>query len=349
MNAEQLKMANQVAEIMKRTGGKGRYVNMTGMDAATASGLAFIIGELEKQDPVLAEPLTTVDWPRDIVAETGGGFVDYTSTYALNYGISEPGEEGILYGPATAIPSMQADLAREQFPVFTWANNMRVSMIDQEKLQRIGRDLPSMLEDGIRLNSQKTLEKNVYQGVSGRTYGILNNPEVVQEMAATNEAGSSTDWKDKTPMEILHDINQGLTECWAASEYETTKGMPDSILIPPGAWTYLNTQIVSDAGNISILTYLERNNIAASLGKSLSILPSRYCIDAGISGTGRMFFYVNKKSNLYFNLTVPLQRLLSQPSVEHLAYITSFVMQFGSPIFRYFQPTRYIDGIWTGV
>ena len=51
------------------------------MDAAgIATGMAFLEGELEKRDPKVREPLTSVTWPRDIVAETGGGWVDFTST-----------------------------------------------------------------------------------------------------------------------------------------------------------------------------------------------------------------------------------------------------------------------------
>ena len=38
------------------------------MDAAgIATGMAFLEGELEKRDPKVREPLTSVTWPRDIV------------------------------------------------------------------------------------------------------------------------------------------------------------------------------------------------------------------------------------------------------------------------------------------
>ena len=42
-------------------------------DSAIASGLAFLNGELEKRDPKLYEPLTSVTWMRDIVADTVDG------------------------------------------------------------------------------------------------------------------------------------------------------------------------------------------------------------------------------------------------------------------------------------
>ena len=48
--------------------------------AGITTGMAFLEGELEKRDPKIREPLTSVTWQRDIVAETGGGWVDFTST-----------------------------------------------------------------------------------------------------------------------------------------------------------------------------------------------------------------------------------------------------------------------------
>ena len=56
--------------------GSGRVLDAAGI----STGMAFLEGELEKRDPKIREPLTSVTWPRDIVAESGGGWVDFTST-----------------------------------------------------------------------------------------------------------------------------------------------------------------------------------------------------------------------------------------------------------------------------
>lgn len=50
------------------------------MDAdGIASGGAFLVSELEKRDPLIRKPLTSFTYPRDIVIQTGGGWVDYVS------------------------------------------------------------------------------------------------------------------------------------------------------------------------------------------------------------------------------------------------------------------------------
>ena len=58
------------------------------MDAdAISSGLAFLTSELEKLDPTLREPLTSTTYPRDIEIESGGGWVEATSAFFVEYAI----------------------------------------------------------------------------------------------------------------------------------------------------------------------------------------------------------------------------------------------------------------------
>ena len=62
---------------------------MLTMDAvAVSSGLAFLESELEKLDPLLREPLTSTTYPRDIEIESGGGWVEATSAFNVEYGRS---------------------------------------------------------------------------------------------------------------------------------------------------------------------------------------------------------------------------------------------------------------------
>ena len=59
------------------------------MDAdGIASGGAFLVSELEKRDPLIRKPLTSFTYPRDIVIQTGGGWVDYVSAMSVAYGIT---------------------------------------------------------------------------------------------------------------------------------------------------------------------------------------------------------------------------------------------------------------------
>lgn len=313
------------------------------VDAATAGGMAFLQGELEKRDPKVREPLTSVTWMRDIVVKTGGGFIDFTSAFNVNYGTSGANMLGLMGGETTSIPLMQADVARDIWPAYGWANILKVPFMDQQKLQQVGRSLDDMLDKGIRLNWSKVNDLVVYQGFGGYP-GIVNNSSITAVAVANNGAGTSKLWSAKTPDEIMTDVNQVLVNTWAASEYDLS-GMANHILIPPAQYAYISSTKVSSAGTVSILTYLLENNIAVKQGIDVQIYPSRWCIGAGAAGTDRMIGYVNDEDKLYFEQTVPIQRAMTAPDVKEAAYLTLYVGQLTVPKFLYLQPCGYFDGI----
>ena len=327
----------------RQTYGSGAFYG-SAFDAAVSNGLAYITGELEKVDPKVREPLTSVTWQRDIVAKTGGGWVEFTSTFDMDFGTSGPNDLSIVGTGTTTVPVMQVGTNKNMFKVFTWMHAMQIPFIDQAKLKQIGRSLEDLLNKGIRLNYNKTLDMNVYKGFEKMgTTGLLNDANVVVTTADNGASGKST-WADKTPDEILDDINQAVTAAWVASEYDL-EGMPDHILIPPKQYTLLVTRKVSEAGNISVLEYLMNNNIAKNQGRTISIEPCRWCIEAGAGKTDRMLVYVNDEDKVNFDITVPITRAMTQPVVDKAAYLTLYAAQIGQVKFNYYQPVRYIDGI----
>ena len=135
------------------------------MDAAgITTGMAFLEGELEKRDPKIREPLTSVTWQRDIVAKTGGGWVDFTSTMDVDYATSGANQNSLVGGQTDVIPMVQANVNKDIFKVFTWAQAMKIPFVDGQKMQTIGRSLDSILDRGIRLNYNKSIDQLVYGG-----------------------------------------------------------------------------------------------------------------------------------------------------------------------------------------
>ena len=320
-------------------------------DAAVASGLAFLRGELEKRDPQLLEPLTNISYFKDIDVVPGGGFVDYTSNnfvdYATTGGNQGGNSNGIQGGATNAIPTVQANVSKDVFKVFTWMNNMRVSFIDNEKYQNTGatKSLDQMYNDGIRMNWNKALDQNSYQGFGNYgTYGLVNMPYVTASPVGAGATSGKTLWKDKTPREILDDVNAAITAIYAACEYDES-AIPDHILIDPQNYAHIQIAPVTDAGSMSILEYLLANNISKNLGHGLTIRPSRWCLGAGTSGANRMVVYGKNEKFVNFDLTVALTRIMTAPDVGQAAYITNFAGQIGQVKFLYPLTARYVDGI----
>lgn len=315
-------------------------------DAAIASGLAFLTGELEKRDPKLYEPLTSVTWQRDIVANMGGGWVEFTSNYYVDYATSGDKKNGLIGGATNDIPVINANITKDNYKVFNWANVLAIPFVDQQMLNTVGRSLDNLLDKGVRLSWNKALDGMVYEGNDeANVYGLINNPAITADTVADGKAGTGkTQWKDKTADEIVADINEILVETWEAAEYDLS-GMANHILIDPANYAIITSRKVSEAGNISVLEYVLQNNIAKNQGRDIVIVPCRWCTGAGTGSKNRMVGYVMDRDFVSIDIPVSLGRVITETSALQMAYLTTYAGQIGQVKFNYPQCVRYKDGI----
>ena len=316
------------------------------MDASSVSGgMAFLVGELEKRDEKLHEPLTSVTWPRDMPVKTGGGWVDSISVFDVSYAVSGGTNNGIMGTETNNFPRIQADIGKDSYRVFQWGNTLVVPLIDQQKLQKIGRNLDEILNKGLHLVYDKMMDRNVYEGIAVNSYGLVNDPNIATATAAPHTSGGTdTQWIHKTPDEILEDVNKVILKTWENSEYDLS-GMANHILMPPEQYAYLVKTKVGVTGDKSILQFLIENNIGKNQGVEPFFAPCRWCKGAGTGGTDRMVAYCNNVDRVRFDITVPLQRLLTQASAADVAYLTPYVSQFSELQWPYRQHAYYMDGI----
>ena len=315
-------------------------------DAAVSGGMAFLVGELEKRDERLREPLTSVDWPRDIPVESGGGFVDAITSFNVSYGSTGGTNDGLMQNESNELHDVQAAIDKYHIPYFIWGHIIRVPRIDQQKLQQVGRSLDSIFDKGLHLAHDKKLGENVYVGFTKQgTYGLVNSPNIVTVTAAPHTSGGTdTQWVNKTPDEILADFNRVLTGTIEASGYDR-RGMANHILIPWAQYTDLVNRKVDEGSATSVLTYLQENNIANKQNIDLYIEPTQWCKGRGTNNTDRMVAYRNDKEMVKMDITVPLKRLFTQPSAAHIAYLTPYVTQFSCVQWLYTTHAMYVDGI----
>jgi hypothetical protein len=279
----------------------------------------------------------------------GGGWVSNVSNMFVDYATTGDDEDAIIAGQTTNIPVSQANLTKDIFKVQTFAEALRVPILDEKKLQQIGKSLSQILDDGLRLSYNKLIDRNVYVGISKTgTYGLVNNTGITSGYVVIGGYVGSTAskrlWVNKTADEMLYDINYAINYTWAQSEYDLT-GMANHILIPPAQYADLVSRKVSSAGNVSVLNYLKENNIAKNQGRELEIYPCRWCIGAGTGSTDRMVCYVNAENRVNMHSTVPLSRVMTAPNTQSISYETIYAAQFSQVIFLYTQCALYQDGI----
>lgn len=324
----------------------GANNGMFTMDAAgIASGGAFLVSELEKKDPLIRKPLTSVTYPRDININVGGGWVDYVSAMSVAYGLTGGSENGpVQAGGANGLPIVQASVDKGVYKAHVFATALRIMFVDMQKANFIGRSLDQLLQDGVRLSYDKHMDANVYVGLSDyATTGLVNNPDATETTVDNGAAGTST-WATKTPLEILADINSAITAVWAAAEYDT-EAMPNHILIPYEQYTYIMNTPVTDLATETILDFVLKNNVAAKNGGSLFVGATRWCKGAGTGSKDRMVVYVNHERYVNVDELVPLTRAMTQPNATNACYDTAYMANLSEVQLFYPQTIAYFDGI----
>ena len=324
---------------------KGGIVKFTGSAAGIASGGAFLASELEKRDPLIRKPLTSITYPRDIPIETGGGWVDYVSAMSVAYGLTGgSGSGAVQAGGSNGLPVVQANVDKGLFKAHVFAVTLRVMFQDMQRANFIGRSIDQMLTDGVRMAYDKNNDQNVYMGLTEYgTTGLLNNPDVTETTVADGAKGNGN-WITKTPAEILNDVNTAITQTWAQAEYDLD-ALPNHILLPYEQYTHILNTPVSDLAAKSIYDYIMENNVASKNGGNLFIGATHWCKGAGAGDTDRMVVYCNHKRFIKLDELVPLNRVMSSPNVENVCYDTAYMANVSEVQVFYPQTMMYWDNI----
>ena len=159
-------------------GGRSKAPATMAMDAdGIASGGAFLVSELEKRDNLVRTPLTSFTYTRDLPIRVGGGWMDYVSAMSVGYGVTGGSGEGVVdAGGANGIPMVQADFDKGLYKAHTVAVGSRVMWVDMQKGNVTGRNLDTLLRDGVRMTYDKHMDENAYVGLADYgTTGLVNN------------------------------------------------------------------------------------------------------------------------------------------------------------------------------
>lgn len=306
---------------------------------------AFLVGELERLDQTLHAPLASVTWSRDIDLREDVSIADEFSAFtnssfaAANAGPNGSGKNWIGKD-ATAIGGVSVDIGKTTTPLNLWGMQLGWTIPELESAQKLGRPIDQQKFAAMQLKYQMDIDEQVYIGDSGLgLYGLVNSTAVTASNVV-NGASASPLWTSKTPAEILKDVNTLLNTVWAASGYAVC---PDQLRIPPAQFAYISSQLISSAGNVSILTYLQGNSLCNTInGRPLNIQPLKWLVGRGASNADRMVAYTKDMNRVRFPL-VPLQRTPLEYRGIH--QLTTYFGRLGAVEFVYAETAGYADGL----
>jgi hypothetical protein len=301
---------------------------------------AFLLGELERLDYTIHEPLVSVTWGRDIDLRedvtVGDEFSSFTnSSFAAAGGINPTGISWIGKN-VNAITGAQLDIGKTPQPLYLWGMELQYTMPELASAMQLGRPIDDQKFKVIQLKHQMDTDQLVYAGDGTiGTAGLTNHPAVTN---VSNVTGGN--WTATTPDTILAQVNELLASVWAASAWAV---MPTELRVPPVQFGILVSAKVATAGNISVLRFLQENSLCNTQnGRPLNIQPLKWLNGRGAASTQRMIAYTKDYDKVRYPMTALQRTPLEWRSLYNL---TTYWGRLGVIEVVYPETIGYRDGI----
>jgi len=289
-------------------------LNKTAMDV---NGAAFMQRELEyikaksydvKYPELKARSLFPVS------NEAGAGVTSITyRTY------DQVGSAEIINAYANDLPRADVSGKETSIPVRTIGTSFGYTITELEAGQLTGRPLDVRRGAAARKAVEIAIDNVAWNGdAESGLPGLLTNPNIPVGNVP-NGAGGSALWANKTPAEILADVNDIFNEIFQNTNM-VEQG--NTLLLPPEQWGILATTRVDAVSDMTILTFIVRNN--PYIQSEADVIPVNQLTGAGTGGTDIMIAYDKSPEKLELEIPVELRFLpIQERGLEFLIPGTS--------------------------
>ncbi len=308
---------------------------MTKFSYDAATGLAFMISQLSAIEQKMYEKkYKAITYNLLIPISTEGGeyitsityfFMDgkavakFVGTKSLNVPIAEIGTQSITV------------------PVELAATGYEYSDEELGQAMLLGRSLTADKANVARRACEEHLQTVAMVGDATHGLpGFINNTNVTS--ASVVDPGSGTEWVNKTPAQILFDINDFMGDIFVDT-LQVEK--PSRLLLPTAQWNYIAGTPRSDTSDTTILAWLVANS--PYLSSVDDIIPVSELAGAGAGATDRMIAYDFDPDKVVMHIPKPL--IFTEPQRKGRGYEVPGTYKCGGVEFRYPGSARYADGI----
>ncbi|MCP4090826.1 MAG: DUF2184 domain-containing protein [Gammaproteobacteria bacterium] len=302
-------------------------------DAAT--GLAFLLSQLtaieskmyEKQYKAITYnqiiPISNEagEWAESVtyMYMDGAAVAEFVGTKSLNVPIAEIGTEKITV------------------PVELGATGYEYSDEELRQAQYLNRALPELKANTARRAFEELAQRVAMTGDATHDLpGFINNVNVTA--ATVVDPGSGTEWVNKTPNEIIFDVNDFMGDVFVDT---LQVERPDTLLLPTSQWNYIAGTPRSNESDTTILQWLIGNS--PYLSSEADVMPVPELTGAGAGGTDRMMCYTKDIDKIVMHIPMPLR--FNEPQRKGRGYEISGEFKLGGIEFRFPGSSRYADGI----
>lgn len=256
-----------------------------------------------------------------VSTDAGTGAETITYTQYDSVGIAK-----IIANYADDLP--RADVTGKQFTrkVRSVGNSYGYSIQDIRNAMQAGKSLDQRkAEAARRAHDVKVNSVAFYGDAEYGLYGLLNHPNVPLYVLPADGEGGSTKFKDKTPDQVLRDMN-GMVQ----QMIKVTKGIetPDTFMLPTDIIAYLNSTPRSSVSDTTIMEFFLKTN-----GYVTSIEGVTELSGAGAGGSDALILY--RKDPMALTLEIPQPFEQFPPQSENMSYVVNCHSRIGGVIVYY--------------
>jgi hypothetical protein len=208
---------------------------------------------------------------------------------------------------------------------------------------RLGINLTADKANSARRAAEEFIDKIALFGDTRSGFlGLFNQTSVTTSAAAATGTASSTLWSDKTPDNVIADINSAITGIYTTSlQIETA----DTILLPLLHHTALATRRLDPTQTTTLLEHVMRvNAYTLETGRPLTIRAVRGLETAGSASAARMVVYRKAPEVLKMHMPMPFE-FLPPWRKGPMRYEVPGRFRLGGVDVRRPGAVRYVDGI----
>ncbi|NJR72646.1 MAG: DUF2184 domain-containing protein [Scytonema sp. CRU_2_7] len=200
------------------------------------------------------------------------------------------GGAAVILTSATGVPVTNRTVQKISVPVYPIRVGFEVTQEDLETMEAL--DNVNLLVENLGDNRQalnQKLDLVAYTGEVGTSLqGIANVPNVATIDFPDDGAGASVAWADKTPAQVLRDLN--LLAFKVPEQTALTKYV-NRILMPATKLIYLQSTPYNDERGESILSVFHRNQAELGANAINEVYGHPALEDLGEAGAGLMIAY----------------------------------------------------------
>jgi hypothetical protein len=211
------------------------------------------------------------------------------------------------------------------------------SLQDIRAAMQAGRPLnPQLATAARRANDQKVNRLAFFGDDQTGLIGLFNNPNIPDGEVPLNAGSTSRRWENKTPDEILTDMNGIETDIVTSTNQVES---PDTLLLPVAQYRHIATTARSSTSDTTILQYFLANSAGIR-----TVEPVNECANvAAFGGNDVMVAYERADDKLTLELPQPFEQLPVQE--KNLAFTVPCHSRIGGLIVYYPLSVKIMEGI----